>query len=56
MMNMQSRNQYLSELRTEYLKTKSKKKKSELLEEALKRTKLCRKHLIVKLKAIYHMK
>ena len=47
---MQSRNQYLEELRNEYLKTKSKKKKSELLQEAVKRTKLCRKHLIVKLK------
>lgn len=47
---MESRNQYLQELRDEYLKTKSKKRKSELLEEAVKRTKLCRKHLIVKLK------
>ena len=51
MMNMESRNQYLEELRKDYLKTKSKKKKSKLLEEAVKRTKLCRKHLIVKLKA-----
>jgi len=50
MMNMESRNQYLEELRDEYLKTKSKKKKSKLLEEAEKRTKLCRKHLIVKLR------
>ena len=50
MMNMQSKNQYLKELRKEYLKIKFKKKKSELLEEAVKRTGLCRKHLIVKLK------
>ncbi len=50
MMNMESRNQYLKELRIEYLKTMFKNKKSELLEEAEKRTKLCRKHLIVKLK------
>ncbi len=47
---MKSRNQYLQELREDYLKAKSKKKKSELLEEALKRTKLSRKYLIVKLK------
>lgn len=51
MMNMQSKNQYLKELRREYLKIKFKKKKSELLEEAVKRTGLCRKHLIVKLKS-----
>jgi len=50
MMNMQSRNQYLLELRTEYLKTTSKKGRSELLNEAEKRTKLARKHLIVKLR------
>jgi hypothetical protein len=50
MMNMESRNQYLKELRTEYLKTKSKNRKSKLLKEAEKRTKLCRKHLIVKLR------
>lgn len=47
---MYSRNQYLLELRIEYLKTKSKKKRGELLNEAIKRTKLARKHLIVKLK------
>ena len=47
---MKSRNQYLKELRTEYLKTKSKKKRGELLDEAIKRTILDRKYLIVKLK------
>lgn len=47
---MKSKNQYLQELRTEYLKTKSKKKRGELLNEAIKRTKLDRKHLIVKLR------
>lgn len=50
MMNMQSRNQYLKELRTEYLKTKSKKKRGELLDEAEKRTNLERKYLVVKLR------
>jgi len=50
MMDMKSRNQYLKELRTEYLKTKSKKRKGELLNEAIKRTRLDRKHLIVKLR------
>ena len=50
MMNMTSRNQYLKELRSEYLKTKSKKRRGELLDEAIKRTKLNRKYLIEKLK------
>ena len=50
MMNMQSRNQYLKELRLEYLKTKSRKRKSKLLNEAQKRTKLERKYLIKKLR------
>lgn len=49
-MDMNSRNQYLLELRTEYLKIKSKKKRSELLNEAEKRTKLNRKYLTQKLK------
>jgi len=49
-MDMKSRNQYLKELRTEYLRTKSKKRRGELLNEAIKRTKLDRKHLIVKLR------
>ncbi len=50
MMDMQSRNQYLKELRLEYLKTNSRKKKGELLNEAVVRTKLKRKYLIRKLK------
>lgn len=49
-MDMHSRNQYLVELRTEYLKIKSKKKRGELLDEAKKRTKLNRKYLMEKLK------
>lgn len=49
-MDMQSRNQYLVELRIEYLKTKSKKKRGELLDEAEKRTKLERRYLTQKLK------
>jgi len=49
-MDMQSRNQYLIELRTEYLKTKSRKKRGGLLDEAEKRTKLNRKYLMDKLK------
>ena len=47
---MQSRNQYLKELRSEYLKTKSKKERGRLLNEARKRTRLVRKYLIRKLK------
>lgn len=50
MMNMPSRNQYLLELRTEYLKTKLKKGRGRLLDEAAKRTKLNRKYLMEKLK------
>src|SRR3989344_3631350 len=49
-MNMQSRNQYLLEVRPEYLKTKSKKIRSSLLDEVEKRTKLNRKYLLEKLK------
>jgi hypothetical protein len=49
-MDMYSRNQYLKELRKDYLKTKSKKRKTELLDEAEKRTKLNRKYLMEKLK------
>ena len=49
-MNMESTNQYLKVLRKDYLKA-SKKKKSKLLDEAEKRTGLCRKHLTVKLRA-----
>ena len=47
---MKSRNQYLSELRDEYLKTKLKKGKGALLDEAEKRTRLNRKYLVEKLK------
>lgn len=47
---MYSRNQYLKELRSEYLKTKSKQKRGELLDEAVKRTQLNRKYLIRKLR------
>lgn len=49
-MDMKSRNQYLVELRTEYLKNKSRKKRGSLLDEAEKRTKLNRKYLMDKLK------
>jgi hypothetical protein len=50
-MDMKSRNQYLKEVRTEYLKTKSKKARGLLLDEAGKRTGLERKYLTQKLKA-----
>lgn len=49
-MDMPSRNQYLKELRKEYLKIKGKKGRSGLLDEAEKRTGLCRKYLVAKLK------
>jgi len=49
-MDMYSRNQYLLELRSEYLAVKSKKKRGALLNEAEKRTKLSRKYLVEKLK------
>ena len=49
-MDMHSRNQYLKQLRTDYLKTKSKKEKGKLLDEAGKRTGLKRKYLIRKLR------
>ena len=49
-MNMQSRNQYLETIRTEYLKTKSKLDRSQLLNEVTKRTGLDRKYLIKKLR------
>lgn len=47
---MYSKNQYLKELRSEYLKTKSKKRKGQLLDEAEKRIGLNRKYLMEKLK------
>lgn len=49
-MDMYSRNQYLKELRKEYLKTQSKKEKGKLLDEAEKRTGLNRKYLMEKLR------
>lgn len=51
MMNMHSRNQYLKEVRKEYLRTKSKKEKGRLLNEAEERTKLERKYLVKKLRS-----
>jgi len=50
MMTMQTRNEYLKELRSEYLQTKDKRKRGRLLTEAEKRTSLERKYLIKKLK------
>lgn len=50
MMDMYSRNQYLKELRKEYLKTKSKKEKGKLLDEAERITGLNRKYLMEKLR------
>jgi len=49
-MTMQTRNEYLKELRSEYLQTKDKRKRGRLLTEAEKRTSLERKYLIKKLK------
>ena len=49
-MDMESRNQYIQVLRKEYLKTKLKKGRTKLLNEAVKRTKLNRKYLMEKLK------
>lgn len=48
-MDMRTRNQYLKEVREEYLQS-AKEEKSRLLDEAVKRTKLDRKCLIKKLK------
>jgi hypothetical protein len=55
MMDMHSRDQYLKQLRTEYLRTKSKKGKGRLLDEAGKRTGLNRKYLIRKLKHLSNL-
>lgn len=49
-MTMQSRNQYLKELRKEYLQTKDRKERGGLLDEAEKRTGLERKYLVKKLR------
>lgn len=50
MMNMESRNQYLIELRAEYLRNKSKTQRGVLLNEAERITKLNRKYLMTKLR------
>ncbi len=50
-MNMDGRNQYLKQLQSEYLATRSKTAKSRLLDEAIKRTGLNRKYLTIKLQA-----
>ncbi len=54
-MDMCSRNQYLQELRDEYLKIKSKKERGLLLDEAEKRTELERKYLVKKLKPLSNL-
>ena len=62
-MDMHSRNQYLKQLRIEYLRTESKKEKGKpwtnfqgkLLDEAEKRTGLRRKHLIRKLRVLSNL-
>src|SRR3989304_1643982 len=54
-MDMHSRNQYLKQLRIEYLRTKSKKVKGRLLDEAQKRTGLRRKYLIRKLRVLSNL-
>lgn len=55
MMDMHSRNQYLKQLRIEYLRTKSKKGKGRLLDEAHKRTGLNRKYIIRKLRHLSNL-
>src|SRR3989304_10301452 len=55
MMDMHSRNQYLKQIRVEYLKTRSKKGKGRLLDESEKRTGLNRKYLIRKLRVISNL-
>ena len=54
-MDMYSRNQYLKQLRIEYLRTRSKKGKGTLLDESEKRTGLNRKYLIRKLRVISNL-
>lgn len=49
LMDRHSKNQYLKELREEYLKTRSKRGRGQFLDEAEKRTGLDRKYLIKKL-------
>ena len=55
MMDMHSRDQYLKQLRVEYLKTRAKKGKSRLLDESEKRTGLNRKYLIRKLRVLSNL-
>ena len=55
MMDMHSRNQYLNQLRIEYLRTESKKEKGKLLDESQKRTGLRRKYLIRKLRVLSNL-
>jgi hypothetical protein len=55
MMDMHSRNQYLKQIRVEYLKTRSKKEKGRLLDESEKRTCLNRKYLIRKLRVLSNL-
>lgn len=55
-MDMSARNQYLRQVREEYLKAQSRKDKSRLLDEAVKRTELCRKYVIIKLAADTYLK
>ncbi len=52
---MHSRNQYLKNVRIEYLKTKSKKGKGRLLDEARKRTDMNRKYIIRKLRPLSNL-
>src|SRR3972149_2709716 len=55
MMDMHSRNQYLKQIRVEYLKSRSKKGKGRLLDESEKRTGLMRKYLIRKLRVLSNL-
>lgn len=55
MMDMHSRDQYLKQLRVEYLKTRAKKGKSRLLDESEKRTGMNRKYLISKLRVLSNL-
>ncbi len=54
-MDMHSRNQYLKKVIIEYLKTKLKKGKGRLLDEARKRTDMNRKYIIRKLRPLSNL-
>jgi len=54
-MDMHSRNQYLKNVRVEYLRTKPKKDKGKLLDESEKRTGMNRKYLITKLRPLSNL-